>query len=290
MPDQAGIEVRTLQPADLPEALRLEASEGWNQTEADWRRIRKLCPQGCLAALDRGTLVGTVTAVTYGRDLAWIGMMLVRQEDRGRGIGKRLMAASLDYCDKAGIQTIKLDATPAGRPLYERLGFTPEATIERWQGVADRATPKTPELLGLSNAVRQSLYTIDRQVFGSERRELLDHLIADACCEPVVAGSSAPPLTVAGYALARRGRRACYAGPIVAFDRPVAIALLDVLLSRLNGQTVYFDLLAASDEDNKAAQDRGFVQQRSLTRMYRGRPISAGTSKSIFAIAGPELG
>jgi GNAT superfamily N-acetyltransferase len=291
MPDKASIEVRTLQPTDLPEALRLEASEGWNQTEADWNRIQKLCPQGCFAALNRGTLVGTVTTVTYRRDLAWIGMMLVKQDYRGRGIGKRLMAASLDYCDKSGIRTVKLDATPAGRPLYERFGFTPEATVERWQGVADRGSEKGRELLGLSDSVRQALYKVDQQAFGSDRRELLDRLITDACFEPAaVADSSSPRFALAGFALARRGLRAFYAGPIIAIDRSVAVALLDVLLARLHGQTVYFDLLVDSDGDTKAAKDRGFVKQRSLTRMYRGQPISAGTSKLIFAIAGPELG
>jgi GNAT superfamily N-acetyltransferase len=291
MPDEPNIEVRTLQPADLPEALRLAASEGWNQTEADWYRVQKLCPQGCFAAFDRSALVGTVTTVTHSRDLAWIGMMLVRQEYRGRGIGKRLMAASLDYCDKAGIRTIKLDATAAGRPLYERFGFTPEATIERWQGVADRDPEKTRELLGLSDSARQALYKIDQQAFGTERRELLDRLIRDACCGPaIVADSSSPRFALAGFALARRGLRASYAGPIVALDRSVAVALLDVLLARLHGQTVYFDLVVDSDDDTKAAKDRGFVKQRCLTRMFRGQPISAGTAKLIFAIAGPELG
>jgi len=46
--------------------------------------------------------------------------MLVKQEHRGRGIGKRLMSASLNYCKQAGIETIKLDATPAANLCMHR--------------------------------------------------------------------------------------------------------------------------------------------------------------------------
>jgi GNAT superfamily N-acetyltransferase len=73
-----------------------------------------------------------------GEDLAWIGMMLVAQEHRGRGVGKQLMRTALDHCGRSGIAEVKLDATPAGRnnlPIArasgERRGHIPALPSKR---------------------------------------------------------------------------------------------------------------------------------------------------------------
>ena len=64
---------------------------------------------------------------------------------------------------------MKLDATPQGKPLYEKLGFVCEYEIERWQlqrtpasHAAVRANPVTEEMLDR-----------DREIFGADRSALL---------------------------------------------------------------------------------------------------------------------
>jgi hypothetical protein len=111
-------------------------------------------------------------------------MMLVKREHRGRGIGKRLMSASLNYCKQTGIETIKLDGTPAGEPLYAPLGFLSEAIVERWEGIAPLGSQRRRGLVRLDDSMRQKLHEIDQEAFGADRGELLNGLIADACCEP----------------------------------------------------------------------------------------------------------
>ena len=44
---------------------------------------------------------------------------------RRRGLARRLMAASLDYCREHAVQIVILHASVDGRPLYEALGFQP---------------------------------------------------------------------------------------------------------------------------------------------------------------------
>jgi hypothetical protein len=46
-------------------------------------------------------------------------MMVVHPESRRRGVGVALMRAALDDLRGLGIASVMLDATPAGRPLYE---------------------------------------------------------------------------------------------------------------------------------------------------------------------------
>lgn len=48
---------------------------------------------------------------------------------RLRGLARMLMTRVLDWADAGGIPMLALHATPAGRGLYESLGFTPSADM-----------------------------------------------------------------------------------------------------------------------------------------------------------------
>jgi GNAT superfamily N-acetyltransferase len=283
---EQAIEISLLREAHLPFALEVQAREQWNQTARDWQRLLRLSPDGCFAAFYAGRLAGTVTVLPYGTSLAWIGMTLVAQEHRGRGIGRRLMDAALNYCERSQIATVKLDATPAGRHLYESLGFVPEDRIERWRGTGFSRTQPL-ERSFYSDELCRSVFEFDDQAFYAPRRELLDSLLEDCCVAPAMRIDGFTQ-RMQGYGLARRGARASYAGPIVAADRSVAIGLLDSLLERLAGDVV-LDIGAGRSGIVEAIVDRGFAKQRDLTRMSLGRE-TARASHLVFAIAGPELG
>src|SRR5258705_12655293 len=111
--------------ADIPVGMRLKDQAGWNQLEADWRRLLDLQPDGCFVAELGGSPVGTVTTCRFG-PVAWIAMMLVDVRFRRCGIGRALMSHALEDLDAHGVCTVRLDATPLGRPLYETLGFVAE--------------------------------------------------------------------------------------------------------------------------------------------------------------------
>lgn len=48
----------------------------------------------------------------------------VRPEDRRQGLARDLMKVALDWCAANRIDCVILHSSPAGRPLYESLGFT----------------------------------------------------------------------------------------------------------------------------------------------------------------------
>lgn len=282
----APIEIRFLTERDLPAAMRLKEAAGWNQTVADWQRLLKLEPRGCYAAWLNEELVATTTTTRYGVDLAWIGMVLVDPAHRRGGIATQLMRAALDYLRQAGVDTIKLDATPAGQPVYDALGFVAEGLIERWAGVPQTTSaticqPLDAELLS-------QVWTLDHKAFGADRRELLLTLLADARVAPLALCADDGQLR--GYALARGGTRAAYLGPLVATDRAGALMLLDEMLVQLRGQEVYCDLSMASRLGGTDLLARGFSKQRDLVRMRRGDERAAGTAPEICAIAGPDVG
>jgi len=278
-------EVRLLCESDISASLRLKELARWNQTENDWRRLLRMEPSGCFCATIAGDVVATTTTTTYGRELAWIGMVLVDPARRRLGIATRLMRVALEYLSKAQVCTVKLDATTAGRPVYENLGFKVESLIERWEGIGGTHDLNCSTL---DAAARKEVLVLDRVAFGADRSRLIEMLIEGAHVRPLVATAANGRLT--GYALVRQGTTASYGGPLVATDADVATRLLDGLLSQMTDQRVYIDLNTDFDGGREILIERGFVKQRDLIRMSCGKESKAGTSPSIFAIAGPEVG
>jgi GNAT superfamily N-acetyltransferase len=286
LPQSERVEIRPLALDEVGEAMRLKAYAGWNQTEDDWRRLLKLNPRGCFAAAARKRLVGTATTTTYGRGLAWVGMVLVDPEFRRRGVATRLVRAALDHLGAAGTATMKLDATPDGSPVYRALGFEAELRIERWSGVADPGGGDATPLLEIADP--SAVLDFDARAFGADRSDLLRSLFGGACVAPLARVT--PEGRVRGYALARRGAEAFYVGPVVATDLETASALLDGALARLAGRPVYVDLNTTFAGGAEVLSARGFVRRRELIRMSSGEASGAGTSDAVFAIAGPEYG
>ena len=119
---------RQVTEADIPRGLALCRQAGWNQLERDWKIFLTLSPDGCLA-VEEDMVIGTAATLKYGDRVSWIGMVLVDKEYRGRGIGMELLLKALDLLKKE--TTVKLDATPAGRQLYLKLGFVEEYPLSR---------------------------------------------------------------------------------------------------------------------------------------------------------------
>jgi len=262
--------------------MRLKEAAGWNQTEADWRRLLLLQPNGCFAAVKDGRVVGTTTTTIYD-ELAWIGMVLVDPQHRRQGIAAKLMNVALEYLN-GKVGTIKLDATASGQPVYKKFGFAVESAVERWAGTANSMDRETQAVMD-HETVRE-LLNLDRLAFNADRSELVQAMLDDACFSPVLIRAADGALS--GYALARSGTRKTYIGPVIANDPHVIEILLDRILSQLSRRDVYIDINRECVVDTSFLSDRGFVKERDFIRMAKGR--GQKTSPLVVAIAGPEVG
>ena len=266
-------QVRLLTSADLPAAFELSTAAGWNQTIEDWAMLLDLAPEGCFGIEADGHLVSTTTLVCYGKRLAWIGMVLTNAKYRGRGFAHRLLTAALDHADLMGVQSVKLDATEQGRPIYESLGFRPEQEIERWSRM---------ESSGLQRRAHSSkAYSadLDRQAFGADRSALLRMLSKRGEI------FESPD----GFLFSRQGRATAYLGPCIASDPATARSLITELINESTQPNWSWDLLPANKNAVASASELGFVRQRCLTRMTRGQPLH-GRNDMVYASAGFELG
>ena len=284
MQDSSGVEIRLLRESDIAAAMDLKRLAGWNQTETDWRTLLQLETNGCFAAVLDDQLLGTTTTTSYGSQLAWIGMVLVRPEKRRTGIATKLLQTALSYLEHK-VSIVKLDATADGKSVYERIGFEVESLIERWSRKGEPVNfERQPETI--DSDTRREILRLDAQAFGADRSKLLSLLLTNTCVRPVVTRTEAGCVT--GYALARSGSNASYVGPVVSDEGSDASALLDQILEQLHSSPVYVDLNRNWGEGQRLLSERGFEKQRDLIRMRRGPAIP--TSPLVFAIAGPEVG
>ncbi len=79
----------------------------------------------CLATLSNGSsnILKDVSAMLAG--------IYVDPEYRGRGIARLLTENAIAWCKERGCVRIRLNASPAGRHLYETLGFVPATEMMR---------------------------------------------------------------------------------------------------------------------------------------------------------------
>jgi GNAT superfamily N-acetyltransferase len=277
--------------ADISSGMRLKEIAGWNQTSADWRRFLEASPEGCFVEEAGGRVCGTVTTITYEHRFAWIGMVLVGPEYRSRGIGTRLLERAIEHLDRLKIPTIKLDATPQGKPLYERLGFRSEYEIGRWTLDRSRAAAANETSSGALESVTpkllKTIFKTDQEVFGADRSFLLRSLQADA---PDFTMGICNAGELEGYAFGRQGSFADHLGPWMARDISTARTLLETFLARSSREVVVVDCLRANSMASDLLKSLGFSFARPLTRMYRGSNDHPGRPDVLCAILGPEFG
>ena len=268
--------LRLLRPDDLQGAMELSRLAGWNQTIDDWQMLLRLEPEGCFAIELDNRIVATTTLLCYGTKLAWIGMVLTRPEYRRRGLARRLMEAALGRAAALKIESVKLDATSDGRPLYENLGFKTEQIIERWfrDATAENASGTTTVL-----STTPLPLEIDIDAFGADRSILFQEL----------ATRNRPHASNDAFCFSRNGSRCNYLGPCVAKDPAFARGVIEETLKGSPPSSWYWDLLNTNKKALGLAAVLGFVPQRRLERMSIGHRLTKN-DQMVYAIAGFELG
>ncbi len=283
------LRVRTLTAADLDFADSVRALAGWNQTRADWERFLALEPGGCFLAEWNGTPAGTATATLYGPELAWIGMVLVHPDFRRCGIGRALLERCVAYLRGRGVGCIKLDATPAGRLVYDRLGFRSEWSLKRWVGrpVGAKLDAPKSKLRPWEESDAARVESLDAAAFGVSRRALLGALAEESTAALVMESAASG---IAGFGFARAGSQALYLGPVVADSAQAGLGLVEALIARHPKETFYWDIPDPNEAAVDWARQHGLNVQRPLIRMFLGENSAPGDPLRQFALAGPEVG
>ena len=143
------VTVRPADRADLLDVLRIERnsfSEPWPYAAFE----SVLDAPAFLVAVGPGvdgddTLLGYVVGdvmPNHGRDIGHIKDLAVRPEERGQGVGRRLLREALFGLALAGAAVVKLEVregNDAARSLYREEGFEPTRRVSRYYGDGEDA-------------------------------------------------------------------------------------------------------------------------------------------------------
>ncbi len=274
--------LRAMTAHDVTVATDLSREQGWPHREEDWALFLEL-GEGLVAEL-AGKFAGTIMGWRYGTNMATIGMVIVTHAAQGNGIGRALMEAMIARLEG---RTVVLNATEAGLPLYEKLGFVRTGTIHQHQGPAP-AVPLAHLLPGERvrpmGAADEELPMLYSRADGMDRRALFERLAEESAA--VVLSRDHEPV---GFALSRRFGRGQSIAPVIAPDLGGARALVSHWLGARTGRFCRLDVDAHSGM-SEWLEELGLPQVGTVVTMARGTPPEPDPELTTFAIAAQALG
>lgn len=282
--------LRAMGAADIGACHRLSQQVQWPHRLQDWQLLHEL-GHGVVIDMHHGhqapVVVGTALHFHFGRDHASFGMIIVQPELQGHGLGRRLMQQLLDRTEG---RVRLLNATEAGQPLYEKLGFVALGTTHQHQGAhLPPLTVPLPEAAGLRPLASTDLARIvalDAVASGMDRSHVLRSLVEAA---EGVAIERAGQMT--GFALIRPFGHGRLIGPVVAPDIAHAKALIAHWVSAHAGDFIRIDVFAASALSGWL-DEIGLKQVDSIVPMRLGAagdPGRAGAAQ-LFSVMAQALG
>jgi predicted GNAT family acetyltransferase len=245
--------------------------------------LLKCQPDGCFVAEWHGTPAGTTLAIVFG-PVAWIAMVLVEETLRGRGIARAMMNHALNFLDRRGVTSVRLDATPLGQPLYDRLGFVEQFRLNRYGGVLPAAAA-VAAVGAVAPHQWEGLAALDEGVTSTDRRPALLQLFAE---HPENTRCVRRGERLAGFLTTRPGSKALYLGPCLA-DADAGPLLLTDVCHRFAGQRAFLDIPEPNVAATRLVDQWGLTVQRQLTRMVRGAAVRERL-EWLWSSAGPEKG
>lgn len=284
-------QLRLMRDADLPAVDRLLRLAYHNDTDFTprMRRLLMLQPAGWLVVERAGALIGCGGSTIMGA-VGYIGLVAVDPTCQRQGIATTLMRALIAWSQEQGCETILLDASDVGKPLYLQLGFVVEDTVSIW-----RAQDNHPSLTVQPGAVtiqsfRESdlseIITFDAACYGAPRDRVIEAFIADDPVTVRVARDRDGGMQ--GYLIGQATSHA--AGPWLAADPDAARALLVAALSR-SGALI--EAVIAPDANHDAAEilrAQGFAPVRTLTHMRLGAPLPSSRRQMVYGQIDLALG
>ncbi len=287
------LSIRLLHDADLAiaDTIVVAAYNALSSRKVELQNYMRLQPDGWMLALLDDRPVGLGGLVNYGA-FAYLGMMCTLPEVQGKGIGKGLMKQLMAWADARKCPAILLDASEAGFPLYKQFGFVEESKTAQWRwNTIEKAHQETPSgLCAAGNVMRMqandlpALLALDIPCFGAQRARVLENMLSRYLQRAFVVRNDEGQ--VSGYLFAQERS----IGPWVARTARDAECLLAWALTLPFSEGAASVNISSENSEGEALLERnGFVRQRILSHMLRGRKVERAM-QNIYGQASFALG
>ena len=279
------ISIRTLTAADLDVADRIQqAAYGGGNRRKRLESYMKLQPDGWILALLDGEPAGIAGGTNYS-SIGHIGLVAVDPSKQRRGVALAMMQHLLNWFDRQGCPVLLLDASEAGAPLYQKLGFVED---EKTLGFVldDCALPLQPSnRIGPLRAEDiPTLTEFDEPIFGARRPGVFAMLLDESPARAFVARDADG--LIGGYLFAQAQTLGPWAARMPADAEALLVAALRLPFEGAPGA-----LIPGSNPDAAQLLLRyGFSPRRSLRRMRLGGDAHPGRRALLYGQTSLAIG
>ncbi|MFJ8064367.1 GNAT family N-acetyltransferase [Psychrobacillus sp. NPDC096426] len=207
---------------------------------------------------DEGQIVSSAAIIDYSSKLASIGMVIVREDYRGMGLGRKAVEKCLE---SVPINTpIMLIATEDGKPMYEKMGFHTIDIVSKYLCNSYEPLITSSDLYSnispLSEEDLSGVISFDTEAFGVNRETFLMNRINQSKDSLVVKSLDG---AIIGYGLSVKGPVNLILGPIVAADSETALLIINELAKNHPGK-LRIDVPSGNDIYMSKLEKCGFIK------------------------------
>jgi GNAT superfamily N-acetyltransferase len=273
---------RRVDPAAEPATLEamdavMQQAYGVPTFRSSIDRFATVQPDGLAVVEIDGTVVGTGCCVAYSDGkFGWIGLVATLPAFQRTGIGTQVTEFLSEVLAEHGCASV-LDASLAGGPVYERMGFA-DRGITTVMGYALEDQPPTgdgDECAPLTTDDLDEVARFDAPRFGSNRLQLLAKVVDQHPGRGIVLRRRGK---VAGFLVAQESTLA----PVVADTSESLTSLINAALG-LDWPTPPRINVPPESGHLATMQRLGFEVRRQLRHMRRGIEVLPGRRESIAA-------
>ena len=275
------LSIRRMRRADIPFAVRVTGQENWGIPAGDFERILHLNPLGSFVAIEGKQRVGLTTTTAYGRQIAWIGNVVVKKTHRDRHIGQYLVDHAVNYLSEQRVKHTALYCFKHNVRFYEKLGFVRGQKFDRLRRKRKPLHNPTPITSSANSLTLSSLLRMDRRAFGADRRRLITRLLNAGLGWYLgyATGSSATYILIKNY------RDMYELGPWISFGLNEAEldSLLQVVLSKTSGKPIEASCPLNDLRVSRIMKKNDFRLINEGRVMFHGKVAKIGKPRSIIA-------
>jgi hypothetical protein len=279
----ARLTIRVMKPSDLDQVIEWAAAEGWNPGLEDASSFLAADPNGFLISCLNDKPVAAISVVRYGNAFGFLGLYIVRPDQRGRGLGYRIWQAGMLHLNG---RTVGLDGVVAQQANYVRSGFAPAHRNVRYGGVPHVEAPRGEHLRVITPDLFEAILAYDRPFFPAPREAFLRCWLTPGTRTSMAWVEDG---IVKGYGVIRACRSGYRVGPLFADGEREAVALFQALASLVREDPIFLDLPEPNQTAARLAIDHGLSPVFETARMYRGTRPDLPLAR-IFGISTLELG
>lgn len=121
------LKIKIIKNIKIEQIIDLYKEAGWwdEDDEKNPNKVKKIIKESYIfiGAFIENKLVGMARVLSDGISDAYIQDVIVKEDFRKKGIGKKLIIFLLNYLKKKQINWIGLISTPSSKEFYKKLGF-----------------------------------------------------------------------------------------------------------------------------------------------------------------------